>query len=78
MVAVPEDVRRSLENAIPKAKITDVDSMGNGDNYNISVESEFFRSKSKIACHRAVYDALKGHLIHALSISTIVPEKCDE
>jgi len=47
-----------------------------GGHFAIKITAEIFRGKSRIACHRLVYDALKDNFsstIHALSITAKAP-----
>jgi len=47
-----------------------------GGHFTVEITAEVFRGKSRIACHRLVYDALKERFsstIHALSITAKAP-----
>jgi len=47
-----------------------------GGHFKVQITAEIFRGKSRIACHRLVYDALKERFsssIHALSITAKAP-----
>ncbi|MDQ6991571.1 MAG: BolA family protein [Mariprofundaceae bacterium] len=47
-----------------------------GGHFTVQITAEIFRGKSRIACHRLIYDTLKERFsstIHALSISAKAP-----
>lgn len=47
---------------------------GGGTHFRVRVDSPLFAGKSRVACHRLVYEALGGFLaregVHALAIET--------
>ncbi len=47
-----------------------------GGHFNVDITAEIFRGKTRIACHRLIYEALKERFsssIHALSITAKSP-----
>jgi BolA protein len=51
---------------------------GFGTHFRVRIDSPAFAGKSRIACHRLVYDALQNFLdqgLHALAIEIIKPPK---
>ena len=52
------------------------DGTGVGTHFRVRVASPLFAGKSKVACHRLVYDALRDYIdrdrgVHALAIETL-------
>ena len=52
------------------------DGTGVGTHFRVRVSSPQFAGKSKVACHRLVYDALRDYIhrergVHALAIETL-------
>jgi stress-induced morphogen len=71
-VASPEDIRRSIERALPGAEVEVADTTGAGDHFEVAVRAAAFAGKTLVEQHQLVYGAL-GHLmpqIHALSLRT--------
>ena len=49
---------------------------GVGTHFRVHITSPFFTDKSRVACHRLVYDALRDFIdqgLHALAIETEIP-----
>ncbi len=49
---------------------------GFGTHFRVRIASPFFTGKSRLACHRLVYDAMQdfiGQGLHALAIETEIP-----
>jgi len=70
------EIEHLLRNAFPDAEIDLVDTAGDEDHYALTVTSEAFRGKSRVAQHQMVYAALKGAMtstLHALQIKTAIP-----
>jgi stress-induced morphogen len=68
----PEDIRRSIEAALPGARATVTDTTGAGDHFEVVVRAGAFAGKGLVEQHQLVYGAL-GRLmaqIHALSLRT--------
>ena len=67
-----DDVRRSIETALPGARVAVTDTTGAGDHFDVEVRAAAFAGKTLVEQHQLVYRAL-GHLmpeIHALSLRT--------
>ncbi len=67
-----------IQEALPDAQIEVKDLRGDGDHYQARVESRAFIGKTRIQQHQMVYAALQGRVggvLHALSLSTAVPQK---
>ena len=50
------------------------DGTGAGTHFRVRIASPLFAGRSKVACHRLVYDALRDHLergLHALAVETL-------
>lgn len=62
-----------LREAFADAEIRIEDLAGDGDHYRLSIRSDAFRGKSRVAQHQMVYAALKGAMggqLHALALET--------
>lgn len=68
----PEDITAQIVSAIPDAKIELIDTAGDRDHYAVTVTSNAFSGKTRVAQHRMVMDAIGelGTTLHALSITT--------
>lgn len=76
MAMAAEDIERMIRTAIPDAEVTITDLAGDGDHYAAHVVSATFAGKSRVAQHKAVYEALGGRMggqLHALQLTTAVP-----
>ena len=72
-----EEIEALILSGIPDAKVEIVDLAGDGDHYEARVISETFRGQPRVKQHQRVYQALGGRMgneLHALKLSTIVPE----
>ena len=52
------------------------DGTGFGTHFRVRIASPLFAGKSKVACHRLAYDALRPFIdrgLHALAIETLQP-----
>ena len=71
-MTTPEDVRQSIEAALPGARVAVTDTTGAGDHFEVEVHAAAFAGKTLVEQHQLVYRAL-GRLmpqIHALSLRT--------
>jgi len=71
------EIEALIAEAFPGAQITLVDLAGDNDHYELTIVSEHFRGKSRVAQHQMVYSALKGNMggtLHALALKTAVPQ----
>ena len=76
-----EYVRDRILAALPGATVTVHDDTGTGDHFSAIVVSDAFSGRSRVEQHKLVYAALDGdlgdHAIHALALSTRVPNESD-
>ena len=71
------EIETLIRAGIPDARVEIVDLAGDGDHYEARVVSESFRGQPRIRQHQRVYQALDGRMgneLHALKLSTSVPE----
>ncbi|MET0181130.1 MAG: BolA family transcriptional regulator [Novosphingobium sp.] len=76
MAMAAADIEALIRTALPDAEVTITDLAGDGDHYAAHVVSASFAGQSRVACHKAVYDALGGRMggvLHALQLTTAVP-----
>jgi stress-induced morphogen len=68
----PEEIRRSIESALPGARVHVEDTTGAGDHFDVEVTATAFAGKTLVEQHQLVYRALGGVMprIHALSLRT--------
>lgn len=69
----PEEIEAAILRKMPDARVTVTDLTGTKDHYQVSIVSQAFAGKSRIAQHKMVYEALGetvGHAIHALALKT--------
>jgi stress-induced morphogen len=72
------EIERLIKSVIPDAQVTIEDLRGDGDHYAALVVSPAFKGKSRVQQHQLVYQALQGRMgtaLHALALSTAVPEE---
>ena len=73
-----DEIKRRIEAAVPDSTVEVEDWTGGGDHFRATVVSPAFSGLSRIAQHRLVYDVFGaeiGGAIHALSLTTKVPEQ---
>ncbi|HEX2795385.1 MAG TPA: BolA family transcriptional regulator [Croceicoccus sp.] len=76
MAMQADEIEAMIRAAIPDAVVEITDLAGDGDHYAARVVSASFAGKSRVAQHKAVYDALGGRMggqLHALQLTTAVP-----
>lgn len=66
------DLESALRARFPEADIALTDMAGDNDHWQATITSAIFKGKSRLEQHRMVQDAVKGHDIHALAITTKV------
>jgi stress-induced morphogen len=75
----PEEIKATLEKALPGSTIEMQDLTGGGDHWQLFIVSPAFEGKGLIEQHRMVNDALKEEMadqrIHALALKTYTPEQ---
>ncbi len=71
-------VRDRILAALPGAEVDVVDYTGTGDHFRATVVSDSFAGLSRVEQHKLVYRALDGdmgdHSIHALALTTRIPD----
>ncbi|HEU4973454.1 MAG TPA: BolA family transcriptional regulator [Baekduia sp.] len=73
-----EEIKQRIESTIPGSTAEVEDWTGTGDHFRATVVSSAFDGLSRIQQHRLVYDVFGaeiGGAIHALSLTTRVPEQ---
>jgi stress-induced morphogen len=73
-----DEIKHRIEAALPQSTAEVEDWTGGGDHFRATVVSPAFAGKSRIQQHRMVYDVFGaeiGGAIHALSLTTRVPEQ---
>lgn len=76
MAMQADQIEAMIRAAIPDADVTITDLAGDGDHYAAHVVSATFAGKTRVAQHKAVYEALGGRMggeLHALQLTTAVP-----
>ena len=71
-----EELRTRIEQALPGAEVSVIDTTGGGDHFRAEVVSERFEGLTRIQQHKLIYDVFGdevGGAIHALSIKTQTP-----
>jgi stress-induced morphogen len=71
------EIEGLIREGLPGAEITVEDLAGDGNHYRARVVSPAFRGKSRVQQHQMVYQALGGRMggiLHALALTTAVPE----
>lgn len=72
-----DEIKTRIEAALPDSSAEVEDWTGGGDHFRATVVSPAFAGLSRIQQHRLVYDVFGaeiGGAIHALSLTTKVPE----
>ncbi len=72
-----ERIRTLIENHLPDCTAIVEDPADDGAHFEARVMSPAFEGKSRVACHRLVYEALGEHMgreIHALTFRTFTPD----
>jgi stress-induced morphogen len=63
---------------MPDAEVAIMDRTGTMDHFNVTVRSSAFRGKTLIEQHQLVYGALRAALkdgrVHAVELTTLIPE----
>ena len=75
----PDEIKSTLEKALPNSTIEIRDLTGGGDHFQVLIVSSAFEGKGLVDQHQMVYGALRESLgnerIHALSLKTYTPEQ---
>jgi stress-induced morphogen len=73
-----DEIKARIEASLPASSAEVEDWTGGGDHFRATVISPAFAGLSRIAQHRLVYDVFGAEIggpIHALSLTTRVPEQ---
>jgi stress-induced morphogen len=67
-----------IRTGLPDAEVDIFDRTGTMDHFNVTVRSRAFKDKTLIEQHQLVYgtlrNALKDGRVHAVELTTVVPE----
>jgi len=77
MAMSPDAIESLIKTGIPDARVEIIDLAGDGDHYEARVIAESFRGQPRVKQHQRVYESLGGRMgteLHALKLSTLVPE----
>jgi stress-induced morphogen len=78
----PEEIKSTLEKALPGSTIEMQDLTGGGDHWQLFIVSPAFEGKGLVEQHRMVNDALKEEMgdqrIHALALKTYTPAQWEK
>jgi stress-induced morphogen len=80
MAMEAEDIEALIRASFPNAKITVIDTAGDGNHWAAEVIDESFRGMNRVQQQRAVYASLKGKMdgahgeLHALALTTKAPD----
>ena len=78
----PDEIKASIQTALPDAEVSVTDTTGGGDHFSATVVSALFADKGLVDRHRLVYAALGEVMrganapIHALALTTETPQEC--
>lgn len=78
MPMTAEEIEQLILEAMPDAEIEIKDLRGDGDHYQVHVESRAFTGLPRVRQHQMVYAALQGRVggvLHALALTTSVPAR---
>lgn len=73
MAISKEKLETLLKGSFPDATLSVVDTIGDGDHYDVRIESALFQGKTRIEQHKMVYAALGDTMqstLHALRLMT--------
>ena len=76
MAMAAEHIAGLIREGLPGAEVAITDLAGDGDHYAARVVWDGFKGMSRVAQHKAVYEALGGRMggvLHALQLTTAVP-----
>jgi acid stress-induced BolA-like protein IbaG/YrbA len=78
----PEEIKTTLEQALPGSTIEMRDLTGGGDHWQLFIVSPAFEGKGLVEQHQIVYAALKDAMgdqrIHALALKTFTPAEWEK
>ena len=73
-----DEIKQLIEAAVPHSSAEVEDWTGGGDHFRATIVSPAFAGMSRIEQHRLVYDVFGAEIggpIHALALTTRVPEQ---
>jgi stress-induced morphogen len=73
-----DEIKQRIQAALPESAVEVEDWTGGGDHFRATVVSPAFTGLTRIQQHRLVYDIFGAEIggpIHALSLTTKVPEQ---
>ena len=76
-----DELRTRIEEALPGAEVSVVDTTGGGDHFRAEIVSDRFEGLTRIQQHKLIYDVFGdevGGAIHALSIKTDTPAQAGD
>jgi stress-induced morphogen len=78
----PEEIKTTLEKALPGSTIETRDLTGGGDHWQVIIVSPVFEGKGLLEQHRLVNEVLKDEIgdqrIHALALKTFTPAQWEK
>jgi stress-induced morphogen len=78
MAMTPQEIRATIERALPGSRVEVHDTTGTGDHFEAIVLAEQFVGKTVVEQHRMVYAILGPAMagpIHALALRTSAPSR---
>jgi stress-induced morphogen len=77
-----EEIKATLEQALPGSTIEMQDLTGGGDHWQVFIVSSAFEGKGLVEQHQMVYSALREAMgdqrIHALALKTYTPSQWEK
>jgi stress-induced morphogen len=78
----PEEIKTTLEKALPGSTVETRDLTGGGDHWQVIIVSPAFEGKGLLEQHRLVNEVLKAEIgdqrIHALALKTFTPAQWEK
>ncbi|MGE5817550.1 MAG: BolA family protein [Deltaproteobacteria bacterium] len=78
----PEEIKTTLEKALPGSTVETRDLTGGGDHWQVIIVSPAFEGKGLVEQHRLVNEVLKAEIgdqrIHALALKTFTPAQWEK
>jgi stress-induced morphogen len=78
----PEEIKTTLEKALPGSTVETRDLTGGGDHWQVIIVSPAFEGKGLLEQHRVVNEVLKAEIgdqrIHALALKTYTPAQWEK
>lgn len=78
----PEEIKTTLEKALPGSTVETRDLTGGGDHWQVIIVSPAFEGKGLLEQHRLVNEVLRAEIgdqrIHALALKTFTPAQWEK